>query len=548
MRRSTRNTTTTTTRDKRKLSPPSLTYCSPLSQKQSRFGSQTYGSGNILNHNIWEARNLQFEEFPFFITENVIVPPTYLVRPGTIYSDWECSFRIPPEYLSKMDERINGKRVYQLHGRFYKEGEVGRQPIFYPESCDVKVDGVSLPLPDPITVTEGRKKVSRRPPLPVDMTGSFRPFQSFHRVNIRWSHSTTVKFVFTAVLVRSVNVEYLKNKVLEEPRLLDQTKLLIKKNFGDEDGFSVCELRASLLCPYGRIVMNYPSRSLDCSHLQCFDLVNFISVNEKKTNWKCPVCNKTVLFSRLRVDDYFGQIIKDTKRIINEVELFKDGNWAKVGHKDDVVDIDDSDDEDAPSTSQVTVKNVKEESQSKEREPKSEEVRPSAPLPHVPRGELEIITLSDSDDSESDSDRGTPYCNPNEPSTSNDYVANGTSNFNGVMNGNPKPDPLNSWTFQNIPQPPPRPAVADDDEVIVLDSDSEDDNSSPPPPPIPGFNPSIPPPPSLFHTSEQGYRGAFFNYNQYNSMFPQTTQQETPVGGSLEQLMRFINAANSSHP
>lgn len=47
-----------------------------------------------------------------------------------------------------------------------------------------------------------------------------------------------------------------------------------------------------------------PCRALTCAHLQCFDGVFFLQMNEKKPTWTCPVCDKPASFELLIIDGY----------------------------------------------------------------------------------------------------------------------------------------------------------------------------------------------------------------------------------------------------
>jgi ubiquitin C-terminal hydrolase len=48
--------------------------------------------------------------------------------------------------------------------------------------------------------------------------------------------------------------------------------------------------------------LGVPCRVLTCVHLQCFDAVFFLQMNEKKPTWTCPVCDKPAPFELLTID------------------------------------------------------------------------------------------------------------------------------------------------------------------------------------------------------------------------------------------------------
>ncbi|KAK5985869.1 MIZ/SP-RING zinc finger, partial [Trichostrongylus colubriformis] len=49
-----------------------------------------------------------------------------------------------------------------------------------------------------------------------------------------------------------------------------------------------------------RIVL--PARCKKCPHLQCFDLYNYLQMNEKRPTWRCPVCSDWAPYKLLIID------------------------------------------------------------------------------------------------------------------------------------------------------------------------------------------------------------------------------------------------------
>jgi len=70
----------------------------------------------------------------------------------------------------------------------------------------------------------------------------------------------------------------------------------------DED-IATTIVRVSLLCPLAKFRMQYPAKGRNCTHLQCFDGSAYISLNEKKPMWNCPVCNKCLYYDDLLLDE-----------------------------------------------------------------------------------------------------------------------------------------------------------------------------------------------------------------------------------------------------
>ncbi len=102
-----------------------------------------------------------------------------------------------------------------------------------------------------------------------------------------------------------------------------------KLRFDPESEIATTGLRVSLICPVSvlffllcgllavelqmdlisvfsmqlvKMRLGVPCRVLTCAHLQCFDAVFFLQMNEKKPTWTCPVCDKPAPFELLTID------------------------------------------------------------------------------------------------------------------------------------------------------------------------------------------------------------------------------------------------------
>ncbi len=85
------------------------------------------------------------------------------------------------------------------------------------------------------------------------------------------------------------------------------SKQLVKEKLAITDNdfeIETSTLKASLLCPLMKCRIKIPSRSTQCKHVQCFDLMSYLSMNEKKPTWNCPVCDRYAPYEELIIDRY----------------------------------------------------------------------------------------------------------------------------------------------------------------------------------------------------------------------------------------------------
>ncbi|KAG8594269.1 hypothetical protein GDO81_001136 [Engystomops pustulosus] len=75
--------------------------------------------------------------------------------------------------------------------------------------------------------------------------------------------------------------------------------------------------------------LTVPCRAETCAHLQCFDAVFYLQMNEKKPTWTCPVCDKPAQYDQLIIDGLLSKILAECKDA-DEIEFLVDGSWRPI--------------------------------------------------------------------------------------------------------------------------------------------------------------------------------------------------------------------------
>ncbi|KAK7079170.1 E3 SUMO-protein ligase pias1 [Halocaridina rubra] len=90
---------------------------------------------------------------------------------------------------------------------------------------------------------------------------------------------------------------------------------------------SLTEHQCTLTCPLGKMRITVPCRSSECQHIQCFDAVVYLRMNEKRGNWKCPICHERAPIENLRRDRFMMDILEEAEESITKIVVKKDGTW-----------------------------------------------------------------------------------------------------------------------------------------------------------------------------------------------------------------------------
>lgn len=170
--------------------------------------------------------------------------------------------------------------------------------------------------------------------------------------------------------------------LLDENETLDIIKNRINRPL-DDDGvaFNTSSLSIDLADPFSAVIFKVPARGSNCTHLECFDLENFLATRlPSKTasrcnhqyvkcscppmpepsnpdKWRCPICGRDARPCSLRIDGFLSNVRRkleeQNKLRAKSMEVDANGNWDVVVESDD--ELGDTDDEGQPPTKKRAV-------------------------------------------------------------------------------------------------------------------------------------------------------------------------------------------------
>jgi len=154
-----------------------------------------------------------------------------------------------------------------------------------------------------------------------------------NNVAVTWPYCKKAYYMEVNI-VESIDVEDMvklvqHNNILCSMSLKTKEKTVEMLNVSDSDVVEPLSYNFSLLCPISKLKMKLPSRSINCRHIQCFDLRTFILLNKIKSNWTCPICKTSILMEELVVDSFFLDVINSSTLPENcsEIILSSNDKW-----------------------------------------------------------------------------------------------------------------------------------------------------------------------------------------------------------------------------
>jgi len=207
-----------------------------------------------------------------------------------------------------------------------------------------------------------KKAGKKHPDQIADITVSTRPGSN----SVQVLSQSYMPYVLVINLMRRSTVDSLMSKITSKKTssfevAFQEVKTSFFQNRGSDE-LEMISSKVSLRCPLTRTPLVTPTRATTCNHLQCFELKNYLLMNERVPTWICPICSKSALYKNLLVDAYMTRILGDFPNTddMNEVMIQPDGTWQcptngvkkrkveEIIPKGDVLEL--SDGEDSPKT------------------------------------------------------------------------------------------------------------------------------------------------------------------------------------------------------
>ncbi|KAK5907455.1 E3 SUMO-protein ligase PIAS4-A [Pseudochaenichthys georgianus] len=285
------------------------------------------------------AAEVKLVPLPFYQTLETLLQPTELIAQNNEkLQDSQCIFELTPnqaDQIRNATELRPGIRSIQVVLRICYTDSIGVQEDQYPPNIAVKVNQSYCHVPGYYPSNKPGVE-PRRPCRPVNITPWLHLSSITNRVTVTWGnfgkrYSVAVYLVrvFTAADLFS-QLKLCSVESAERCRERIQDKL----RYDPESEIATTGLRVSLICPLVKMRLGVPSRVLTCAHLQCFDAVFFLQMNEKKPTWTCPVCDKPAPFELLTIDGLLAEILKETSEDIEEIEYLTDGSWLPISDEE----------------------------------------------------------------------------------------------------------------------------------------------------------------------------------------------------------------------
>lgn len=128
-------------------------------------------------------------------------------------------------------------------------------------------------------------------------------------------------------MVRKFSVDELTRRIKQRNVITRQSVLNEMVEKANDPDIEVGSSVMSLKDPISTLRITTPCRSTLCTHNQCFDADSFLQLQEQAPTWTCPICNKTISYEALAVDEYVEEILGKVRNA-DQVTIQPNGEWS----------------------------------------------------------------------------------------------------------------------------------------------------------------------------------------------------------------------------
>lgn len=264
-----------------------------------------------------------FKPSPFYSLKQLI-----LGSPQIAYASQARSVARLDFVLSDDDNRIfrskPGKmQVLLLCGAFEVGVPVTQSAnIEFPIPLEIYVNGAQLK--ENVKGIKGKPGTAR----PANITKLISRSPSLNKIEMVYAGSKK-HYLLYCFIAETRTSEEIADEVFHGQHIhLLSTIDKIKEEYthGDDD-LEVATSSLSLKCPLTYSRMKFPAKSIYCQHIQCFDCLSFLQLQEQIPTWTCPICSRKVELEELAISDYYLEILLNVNDDVESVTLQPDGSW-----------------------------------------------------------------------------------------------------------------------------------------------------------------------------------------------------------------------------
>ncbi|XP_073451244.1 E3 SUMO-protein ligase PIAS4 [Aquarana catesbeiana] len=273
-------------------------------------------------------------KLPFYDVVDELLKPTELVAQNSEkLQDSPCVFVLSPRQVDLIKNSRDlhpGTKSVQVVLRICYTDTSCPQEDQYPPNIAVKVNHNYCSVPGYYPSNKPGVE-PKRPCRPINLTNLMYLSSASNRVTVTWGNygkSYSVGLYLVRQRTSSELLQRLKTIGVKHPELC-KTLVREKLCLDPDSEIATTGVRVSLICPLVKMRLTVPCRAETCAHLQCFDAVFYLQMNEKKPTWTCPVCDKPAQYDQIIIDGLLSKILSECKDA-DEIEFLVDGSWRPI--------------------------------------------------------------------------------------------------------------------------------------------------------------------------------------------------------------------------
>lgn len=277
----------------------------------------------------YKGHVLYFKESPFYKLKRLVHGSPQIAIPSKMKAVCRYQFILNEEENKLIKLGNENLRFYILCGiSSNSTASTSSALLEFPIPVELHVNGTHIK--ENVRGIKGKPGTAR----PANVTSYILPDQQLNKIEMAYA-GTTESFLLYLYIVEYVSCEKIIETILHQPHVhRNATILQIQKEYsndeGDDDDIIVSTSSISLKCPLTYARMKYPTKSIFCQHIQCFDGLSYLQLQEQVPSWICPVCSNKIDISHLAISDYYCDILEKTSEEIENVTLKEDGTWEVV--------------------------------------------------------------------------------------------------------------------------------------------------------------------------------------------------------------------------